>query len=96
MKRIIALFVTIVIIAMVLTGCGATEITETGNISTSITNMGDYLIFQTKDINEYFDFMEGLDRTKYEIIGISTSEDLKESDSSVEEFYVVRYKEKSE
>lgn len=96
MRRIIALFVTIVIIAMLLTGCGVTEITETSNISTNITNMGDYLIFQTTDINEYFDFMEGFNKTKYEIIGISTSEDLKESDSSVDEFYVVRYKEKSE
>ena len=96
MKRIIALFVTVGIIAMLLTGCGATEITETSNISTSITNMGDHLIFQTTDANKYFDFMEAFDKTEYEIIGISTSEDLKESDSSVDEFYVVRYKEKSE
>ena len=96
MKRIIALFVIIVIIAMLLTGCGATEIADTSNISKSITNMGDHFVFQTSDINEYLDFMEGFDKTKYELIGISTSEDLKELDSSVEEFYVVTYKMKSQ
>ena len=55
-----------------------------------ITNDAHYQLFKTKDVQEYLNFLESFDETKYEIVDISTS--MKIGTSVSGEFYMVTYK----
>ena len=56
-----------------------------------ITNEA-YSLFQTNDVQEYLDFLESFDETKYEIIDISTSMEHVSKFTGNSEFYMVTYK----
>ena len=91
-KRFITLFVAIVMVATLLTGCGA-EITETVDTITSTKiEVGSYVLFRTRDVQEYLNFLENLDENNYEIIDISASMEQISNYTGNSEFYMVTYK----
>lgn len=90
-KRIIALFCSMLVVAVLLSGC-STGTSETIYSETTQTSVGSYSLFRTVDIQEYLSFLEEFDETKFEIVDISTSLEDVESD----EFYIVTYKTISE
>lgn len=87
-KRMIMLLCTMSTVALLLSGCG--EITETiQSETTTQTSPCSYSLFRTTDVQDYFNFLETFDDTKYEIVDISTS--LFKSHGS-SEFYIVTYR----
>lgn len=88
---IFALFL-IVIICFGASSEPRTEIIQSESIESTIESNGKYYLFRTEDVQEYFNFLENFDESKYEIIDISTSMHyyMKGSD----EFYMVTYKTK--
>ena len=88
-KRFITLLLAIIMIATLLTGCGKKSETITSEKNATIA--GSYKLFQTKDVQEYFAFLETFDESKYEIVDISTSMASPGGHGS-SEFYMVTYK----
>lgn len=88
-KRVITLLVAILMVAALLAGCGE-ETTKTVTSSKAETVTGSYALFQTEDVQEYLNFLENFDETKYEIVDISTSMDSGYQESG--EFYMVTFK----
>ncbi len=87
-KRFITLFIAIVMIATLFTGCEG----ETTIITGEKTDVGSYSMFETCNMREYLSFLENLDETKYEIIDISTSMGNYSKYEGSAEFYMVTYK----
>lgn len=76
-KRIIALLITLITI---ITLCGCETSTITQNVREEIQKepvtevvYGNYFLFETRDEQEYLNFLEDLDETKYEIVDISVN-----------------------
>ena len=86
-KRIIVTLLTVVMAGCWLTGCVVK--TETIKSTKTETAAGSYAIFRTESVQEYFDFLENFDESKYEIIDISTS---MYTGGYADEYYVVTYK----
>ena len=86
-KRIIALFCSMFVVTMLLSGCSTTE---TIHSETTQTSVGSYSLFRTTEIQEYLSFLEEFDETKFEIVDISTSMCVYSHGS--DEFYIVTYK----
>jgi len=90
-KRFILLLTFILIITTLFSGC-----TEEKNTSEIIHSekvqetSGNYYLFQTKYVQEYLNFLENFDETKYEIVDISTSLHLSPKGSN--EFYMITYR----
>lgn len=93
-KRIIALFCSMLVVAVLLSGC-STEKSETIHSETTQTSVGSHSLFRTQDVQEYLSFLENFDETKYEIVDISTSLYGTRTHGS-DEFYIVTYKTISE
>ena len=55
-----------------------------------ISNDGHYTVFQTPEVQEYLNFLESFDETKYEIVDISTS--AWASNGINGKFYMVTYR----
>ena len=97
-KRFIALFVAMLMVVTLFTACGSSEAetAETEIIRNETTqvvvseSVGSYCLFRTKDVQEYLNFLENFDETKYEIVDISTSMWTGMNGSG--EFYMVTYK----
>ena len=94
-KRIIALFCSMLVVAVLLSGCSPTDKSETIHSERTQTSVGSYSLFRTEDAQEYLSFLENFDETKYEIVDISTSLHGSRAYGS-DEFYVVTYKTISE
>ena len=90
-KRIIALFCSMLVVTVLLSGCSSIEESETIHSETT----GSYSLFRTQDVQEYLSFLENFDETKYEIVDISTSLYGTRAYGS-DEFYIVTYKTISE
>ena len=87
-KRSIALLVVFLVVAMLCTACSSKK--NSDNIQRTQT-VGDYTLFQTLDAQEYLNFLDNFDETKYEIVNISTS--LNDGDIyGNDEFYMVTYR----
>ena len=86
-KRVITLLLAIVKIATLFTGCSG-ETSETITSEKTATVVGSYAVFQTEWVQEYLDFLENFDETKYEIVDISASP----GGVYTAEFYMVTYK----
>ena len=83
------LFCTVSTVAMLLSGCG--EKTETIHSETTTqTTTGSYSLFRTTEVQDYLNFLETFDDTKYEIVDISTSMSIGTGVSG--EFYIVTYR----
>lgn len=91
-KRIIALFCSMLVVTVLLSGCSSSE---TIHSETTQTSVGSYSLFRTQDVQEYLSFLENFDETKYEIVDISTSLFGTRTYGS-DEFYIVTYKTISE
>ena len=92
-RRIITLLLAIVMIVTLFTGCSSDR--SKSEIITSektVTAVGSYAIFQTEEVQEYLNFLENFDETKYEIIDISTSMGRNSQYGGSMEFYMVTYK----
>lgn len=73
-KRIITFFCSTLVVTVLLSGCStSTEKSETIHSETTQTSVGSYSLFRTQDVQEYLNFLENFDETKYEIVDISTS-----------------------
>ena len=71
-KRFIAIVVAIIIAFGVLTGCGGAKITQSSTeVEETRTTVGKYFLYETLERQEYLNFLEGLDRSKYEVEDIS-------------------------
>lgn len=92
-KRIIALFCSMLVVTVLLSGCSSES--ETIHSETTQTSVGSYSLFRTQDVQEYLSFLENFDETKYEIVDISTSLFGTRTYGS-DEFYIVTYKTISE
>ena len=84
-RKVIALFLLIVLVVVLFTGCNKTETITSEKTPTVI---GSYAVFQTDEVQEYLDFLENFDETKYEIIDISTSM----GGAYTAEFYMITYR----
>ena len=69
MKRIF-LAVTMIIFVLTLAGCSDSKKTET--IVGSSSSVGNYMLFQTDDVDEYLTFLENFDEDQYDIVNIDT------------------------
>lgn len=92
-KRIIALFCSMLVVAVLLSGCSMKK-SETIHSETTKTLVDSYSLFRTQDAQKYLSFLENFDETKYEIVDISTS--LHSAVYGSDEFYIVTYKTISE
>ena len=90
-KRIIALFCSMFVMTVLLSGCSKTE---TIHSETTQTSVGSYFVFRTTEIQDYLSFLEDFDETKFEIVDISTSMCVYGHGS--DEFYIITYKTISE
>ena len=88
-KRFIA---SLLIFSILISGCS--KKTETINSEKTETSVGSYSLFRTRDVQEYLNFLENFDETKFEIVDISTSMMVTSQGSN--EFYIVTYKTISE
>ena len=52
--------------------------------------IGSHILFRTKDVQEYLNFLDNFDETKYEIVNISTSMHVEAYGN--DEFYMITYK----
>lgn len=91
-KRIIALFFSMLLVIALSSGCSSessekSEIIQSNKVQESV---GSYYLFRTQDVQEYLNFLENFDETKYEIVDISTS--LKVGSYGSSEFYMITYK----
>ena len=71
MKRFIVFFITILIVCGLLTACSYTISSKNEQIGGD----GKYHLFVTIKDQEYLEFLESFDETKYEIVDISHSND---------------------
>ena len=94
-RRIIVLLITLITI-VTLCGCEVKTTTtqsivgEVQKEPTTEAIYGNYFLFETVDKQEYLNFLEDFDETKYEIVNISTSKSVGGYGS--DEFYMVTYK----
>ena len=84
-KRNITLFITMLVIIISLTACSS----ETKTISNESQTI---FLYQTENVQEYFNFLENFDESKYEIVDISTSLNLSFNGHGSDEFYMITYK----
>ena len=89
-KRVITLLLAIVMIAMLFAGCSEAETSETITSTKAEIAEGSYLLFDTTDVQEYLDFMENFDESKYEIVDISNGK--YGLSYSCFNYYIVTYK----
>lgn len=92
MKRL-ALFVSILLVVIAFTGCSeTTEIihSDKTQIEHAVEVTGSHILFQTENVQEYLNFLDNFDETKYEIVDISTS--MLTGGHRSGEFYMVTYK----
>jgi len=88
-KRVITLLVAILMVAALLAGCGNKE---TITSEKSETGTESYALFRTDDVQEYLNFLENFDETKYEIVDISVND----GGAVTDEWYFVTYKQIAE
>jgi len=88
-KRVITLLVAILMVTTLLVGC---KKTETINSEKSETDKESYKLFRTDDVQEYLNFLENFDETKYEIVDISVND----GGAVTDEWYFVTYKQIAE
>lgn len=93
-KRIIAIFLTLVITSAMLVGCGdGTKKTIFRSSDTALQKYmefeGSYAIFETEDPQEYLKFLEDFDYSKYEIVDISPG---RCKDYWSGRYYIITYK----
>ena len=94
-KRFITLLLAIVMVAtlsVVFTGCSEEEPEKIVTSEKDVSVVGSYSLFRTTDVQEYLNFLENLDETKYEIVDISTSMEHNAQYAGSMEFYMVTYK----
>ena len=91
-KRFIALFFSLLMFSILLSGCS--ETTQTMKRETTEISVGNYSMFRTIYAEEYLSFLENFDETKFEIVDISTSMNVTGYGSN--EFYIVTYRTISE
>ena len=91
--RIVALFSMLVLIVVLCSGCSGekSEIIQSESVvETRVETAGNYYLFKTQYIQEYFKFLENFDENIYEIVDISTS--MYTGGYGSGEFYIVTYK----
>ncbi len=94
-KRFITLLLAIVMVAtlsVVFTGCSEEGPEKIVTSEKDVSVVGSYSLFRTTDVQEYLNFLENLDETKYEIVDISTSMEHNSQYAGSMEFYMVTYK----
>ena len=94
---IVPLILVITIIVLVCLGASSgpkTETIQSESIESTIGSNGNYYLFRTEDVQEYFKFLENFDEINYEIIDISTSLRGYNRQYGSDEFYIVTYKSK--
>ena len=87
-KRLIMLFCCLSTTAVLFSGCGETSETIQSEATTQTTT-GSYALFKTTDVQEYLNFLETFDETKYEIVDISPATTFS---SYTTDYYVITYK----
>jgi len=87
MKRIFCTLFLTIMISLFVFGCGATE--EDSNAKVTSSETKNVHIYETTNMQEYFNYLASIDRTKYEILGTSTSE---ENYNYTSEFYMITYR----
>lgn len=87
MKRIFCTLFLTIIISLFVFGCGATE--EDSNAKVTSSETKNVHIYETTNMQEYFNYLASIDRTEYEILGTSTSE---ENYNYTSEFYMITYR----
>ena len=64
--------VTIVMTSVLVTGCGPKAKTTQSSTNVSEKNtLGNYYLYETMETQQYLNFLETLDESKYEIVDIS-------------------------
>lgn len=89
MKRIIYVLIAIIMVVTCLSGCGSDgkETVEKENIISS--NTENVFLYTTRDKNDYLNYLNNLDTSVYEILGITTS--ITEV-YRAQEFYMITYR----
>lgn len=86
MKRIF-LAVIMMVLVLLLVGCGK----KSATITSSKEGEGSYSLFQTDDMDEYFEFLENFDEEHYEIVNIDTF--VRETKKNYnDDYYMITYK----
>ena len=91
--RIVALISMLILIVVLFSGCSSEKsetIQSESVVETHIESAGNYYLFRTQYVQEYFNFLENFDENKYEIVDISTS--MNSGGYGSGEFYIVTYK----
>ncbi|MBO5179259.1 MAG: hypothetical protein J6B87_02810 [Clostridia bacterium] len=91
--RIVALISMLVLIVLLCSGCSneKSEIIQSETVvETRIESAGNYYLFRTEYVQEYFNFLENFDENQYELVDISTS--MFTGGYGSGEFYIVTYK----
>lgn len=93
MKKMIVLFLCVVVVLSVFVGCSpkSSDKYSTTQSTTPEGTPGKYYIFETQDVHIYLKFLETLDQTKYKIEDISTSLQGHRTYGS-DEFYMITYR----
>lgn len=87
MKRIFCTVFLTILVALFISACGSTEEESNANVTSSESK--NVHIYETTNMQEYFNYLSSIDRTKYEILGTSTSE---ENYNYTSEFYMITYR----
>ena len=89
MKRIIYVLIAIIMVVTCLSGCGSNEkeVGENKNIISS--NTENVFLYTTQDKNDYMNYLNTLDTSVYEVLGITTS--ITEP-YRAQEFYMITYR----
>lgn len=96
-KRTVALSLVILLVVLLLVMLLIVSLLTAGSADTTIITStkdpavhGHYFLFTTENVQEYLNFLEVFDETKYEIVNISTSMSVTLHGSN--EFYMITYK----
>lgn len=89
MKRIIYVLIAIIMVASFLSGCGSKESATTNNTSTISSNSGNVFLYTTRNKDDYLNYLDNLDTSAYEVLGITTS--ITEN-YRAQEFYMITYR----
>lgn len=89
MKRIIYVLIAIIIVTSFLFGCGSKESATTNNTSTISSNSGNVFLYITRNKDDYLNYLNNLDTSAYEVLGVTTSITEK---YRAQEFYMITYR----
>lgn len=92
MKRIVCLFIAIIMIVTCLSGCGSNESgvpKESKNTSALNSDSENVFLYTTRNKNEYMNYLKNINTSEYEILGITTSIT---EEYRAQEFYMITYR----